>query len=43
MKISIENGKICNQATMRERMERFCEVWIIDETDGFGLHFVKKM
>ena len=19
------------------------EVWVIDETDGFGLHFVKKM
>ena len=32
MKISIENGKICNQATMGERLERIGEVWI-----GFGL------
>ena len=43
MKISIENGKICNQTTMRERLERFGEVWIIDETDGFRLDFVKQM
>ena len=43
MKKSIENGEICNQTTMRERLERFGEVWIIDETGGFGLDFVKKM
>ena len=43
MKISTENGKISNQATMRERLEIFGEVWIIDETDGFGVDFVKKM
>ena len=43
MKISIENGQICNQATMRERLERFGEIWVIYETDGFGLDFVKKM
>ena len=43
MKISIENGQICNQTTMRERLERFGEAWIIYETNGFGLDFVKKM
>ena len=43
MEISINNGKICNQTTMRERLERFGEVWIIDESDGFGLDIVKKM
>ena len=31
-KISVENGKICNQTTMRERLERVGEAWI-----GFGL------
>ena len=43
MKISIENGQICNQTTMRERLERFGETWIIYETNSFGLDFVKKM
>ena len=43
MKISIENGQICNQTTMRERLETFGETWIIYETNGFGLDFVKKM
>ena len=43
MKIPIGNGKICNQTTMRERLERSGEVWSIDETDDFGLDFVKKM
>ena len=43
MKISIENGQICNQTTMRERLERFGEAWIIYEMNGFGLDFVKKM
>ena len=43
MKKSIESGRICNQTTMRERLERFGEARIIYETDGFGLDFVKKM
>ena len=43
MKISIENGQIRNQTTMRERLERFGEAWIIYETNGFGLDFFKKM
>ena len=43
IKISIENGKICNQTTMIERLERLGEVWIIDEKDGFGLEFVKNV
>ena len=43
MKKLIENGQFCNQTTMRERLERFGETWIIYETDGFGLDFVKKM
>ena len=43
MKKSRENGQICNQATMRERLERFGEFWIIDETDVFGLDLIKKM
>ena len=43
MKKSIDNGQICNQTTLRERLERFGETWIIYETNGFGLDFVKKM
>ena len=39
----IENGQICNQRTMRERLERFDETRIVYGTDGFGLDFVKKM
>ena len=34
---SVENGKICNQTTMGERLERIGEVWIVDETDCFRL------
>ena len=43
MKILIENGKICNQMMIRERLERFDGVWIIDETDGYGLDSPKKI
>ena len=43
MKISVENGKICNQTRMGERLERLGEVWIVDETDCFGLDFIEKM
>ena len=42
MKISIENGKISNQTTMGERMERIGEVWIVDETDCFRLDFYQE-
>ena len=49
IKISVENGKICNQTTMGERLERINQVWIVDETDcsepkgepGFALVEVK--
>ena len=42
MKISVENGKICNQTTMGERLERIGEVWIVDETACFRLDFIEK-
>ena len=43
MKMSVKNGKICNKTTMRERMERIGEVWIVNETDCFRLDFIEKM
>ena len=43
MENSIENGQICYQTTMREGLERFDETWVIHETSGFGLDFVKKI
>ena len=43
MKLSVEIGKICNQKTMGERLERIDEVWIVDETDFFRLDFIEKM
>ena len=27
---------------MRKRLERFGEVWVVDETGGFGQDFVEK-
>ena len=42
MNVSIKNGEICNQTTMRKKLVRFGEVWIVDETDGFGLDIVEK-
>ena len=42
MKISVENGKICNQTTMGERLERIGEVWIVDETDCFPSTSLKR-
>ena len=42
VKISIKNERICNQTTMRKRLERAGEVWIVDEKGGFGLDFIKK-
>ena len=35
-------GKISNKTMMRKMLERFDEVGIVDETNGFGLDFVKK-
>ena len=43
MKLSVEIGKICNQTTMGERLERVGEVWIVDETDCFRFDSIKKM
>ena len=43
MKLSVKNGKICNQTTMRERLERIGEVWFVNEKDCFRLDFVEKM
>ena len=43
MKISVENKKICHQTTMGERLERLGEVWIVEETDCFGLDVNEEM
>ena len=40
MKISVENGKIYNQTTMGERLERIGEVLIVDEIDCIRLDFI---
>ena len=42
VKISVKDGKISNKATMGKRLERFYEVMVVDETNSFGLNFVKK-
>ena len=42
VKVSVKDGKISNKTTMGKRLERFGEVRIIDETNGFGLDFVEK-
>ena len=42
MKISAKNGKICNQTTMGERLERIGEVWIVNETDCFRLELYRE-
>ena len=42
MKVSIENGKICNETKLRNGLERFVEVWIVDQADGFGFDFVEE-
>ena len=37
VKVSVEDGKICNQTTMmRKRLERFGEVVNADDVNGFG-------
>ena len=42
VKVSVKNGKISNQMTMEKRLDGLGEVRIVDETNGFGLNFVKK-
>ena len=42
VKVSVIDGKISNLTMMGKRLERFGEVIIIDETNGFGLDFVEK-
>ena len=43
MKISVGIGRIYNQMTMEEILERICEVSIIDEMDCFRFDFIEKM
>ena len=43
MKTSAGNGKISNQTTMGERLERIGDVCIVDGTDCFRLGFIEKM
>ena len=43
MKILVENGKICNQMMMGERLKRIGEVWIVDEMDCLRLDFIEKI
>ena len=42
VKVFVRDGTISNQSTMGKRLEQFGEVRIVDETNGFGLDFVKK-
>ena len=42
VKVFVIDGKISNETTMGKRLEQFGEVRIIDETNGFGLDFVKR-
>ena len=42
VKIAVKDGKIRNQVMMRNRHDRFDEVIIVDETDGYGLDDVEK-
>ena len=42
VKESVEDEKISYQTMMGKRLERFGEVRIADETNGFGLDFVEK-
>ena len=35
-------GIVCSQTAMKKSLERFGEVRIFNETNGFGLDFVKK-
>ena len=43
MKVSVKDGNISNKMMMGKRLKGLCEVRIVDETNGFGLVFVKKI
>ena len=43
MKVSVKDGKICNQKARRKWLEGFGEVRIIDGANGFGLDFVEEI
>ena len=43
MKISVKDGKICNQTTIGGKLERTGEVWIVNETDCFRLDVTERM
>ena len=42
VKLSVKDVEISNQSTLGMRLQRFGEVRIVDETNGFGLDFVEK-
>ena len=42
VKVSVKDGKISNLTMMGRRLERFGEVRIVDEMNGFGLDFAKE-
>ena len=42
MEVSVKDERVCNQATMGKRLERFGEVMIVYETTGFRQDFVEK-
>ena len=42
VKVSVIDGEISNKMTMGKRLERFGEVKIVDETNGFVLDFFEK-
>ena len=42
VKVSVNDGKISNQTTMEKGLERFDEIEIVAETNGFGLDFATK-
>ena len=42
MKVSIKDEMIFHQTTVRKRLERVSEVWVVNETYHFGLDFVKE-
>ena len=42
VKVSVKDVEISNQSTLGMRLQRFGEVRIVDETNGFGLDFVEK-
>jgi len=41
--IGDKNGRICYQTTMGMRLQRYGEVWIVDEKGCFWLYFIENM